>query len=694
MLIHGTSVKRVHLQVFFISFESRHRKSNTMKNKDLSRLERILFVVFCLVNLFPLFYSRWFPSMDGPAHIYTANIVKEIIRGNIALKEFFSLSLLVPNLTGSFLLSLFQFVFPAWLAEKLLIILILILLPVSFRYFVFSFKNKPTLLTLAIFPFTWHFLFMIGFYNYSLGLSLALFALGYYTRTREACTMKETALLGLLTLLLAFTHIFVFVIFGIMWLALLLGDMVWFFRKADRKTLIALFVNRYAKYLIGVLPGLMFAGIYLFKTANNSFSAGADRFLTVGEHFHWLFITRPLVIYYMEKESVFGIIVFAILVGWTVASFISGKKDNREKKSKKTIRFFLLAGTIVVLILYFILPDYKAGAGGHLSLRLLIPFYVFFIAWLGTRKLPQWLQTLGVAGLLFSTVMLWKIHLPELRQMSLEAESLVQAGKRIPAGSVILPINAGDHWLQPHFLNYLGAENSLVILENTVASGDGIICWADPKANLPRRFGGNLMFEDTALFDDPLVQNRVDAVIVWKAERRNREWSLFSEKMLDKFIPYDTVCAGYGWIYIHKKYKPDTLTLLKWTRPLPPRSSAVFILTEPRNGNDEFFEFVKKPLLPGYQKTLSWYRFELAIRSNQLVPTDSVYLTYMIENKGNTMDYDAFAVHVDTITRMYKMEYHPPFKINEGDILKMYLWNPSHQNLNILYGKGTLYTGK
>jgi len=665
-----------------------------MKNKDLSRLERILFTLLCLVNLFPLLYSRWFPTLDGPTHIYTANIVKEILKGNMAIKEFFSLSLLVPNLTGSFLLSLLQFAFPAWLAEKLLIFLILILLPVSFRYFVYSFRKKSTLLTLAIFPFTWHFLFMIGFYNYSLGLSLALFALGYYARTREACSMKEAVVLGLLTLLLAFTHVFVFAIFGIMWLALLLGDMVWFFRKTGRKTFFTAFINRYARYLIGILPGVLLAGAYLLKTAGHSVSTGTDRFLSMGEHFRWLFITRPLVIYSMEKEAVFGGIVAAVLVIWTAASFFSAKKDAQEKKSKQFMRNFLLAGALLVLFFYFLLPDYKAGAGGHLSLRLMIPFYVFFLAWLGTRKLPQWLQALGVAGILFSAVMLWKVHLPELRQMSREAEALVQAGKRMPAGSVILPINAGDHWLQPHFLNYLGAENSLIILENTVASGNGIIRWVDPNANLSRRFGGNLMFEDTALFDDPLVQNRVDAVIIWKADRKNREWPLFSEKMLDNYSPYDTVCADYGWIYIHKRYKPDTRTLLKWPEPVPPRSSALFVLAEPRSGNDEFFELVKKPLIPGYKKDLIWYRFEISMYSDSMAAADSVYLTCMIENKGKTVDYDAFAVQADTFARRYRMVYHPPFKTNEGDILKMYLWNPARKELKLLSGKGIMYAGK
>ena len=649
----------------------------------------------CLANLFPLLYTRWFPTMDGPAHIYTANIVKEILKGNMVFKEFFFLSLLIPNLTGSLLLSLFQFAFPAWLAEKLLIAIILILLPVSFRYFVYSFTNKPTLITLAIFPFTWHFLFMIGFYNYSLGLSIALFTLGYYIRTRKAFAEKEIIFIMLMILLLAFTHLFVFVVFGIMWAVLLLGDMVLFFRKSDQKIVFKAFMKRYIKYLIAVLPGILLVGAYFIKMSHNPVSTVADRYLTVAEHLKWLLITRPLVIYFMEKEAIFGTIIAGILAIWIIASFFSTNKNTKKRKSKRILRNFLLAGALLILFFYFLFPDYKAGAGGHLSLRLLIPFYLFFLAWLSTRNLHQWLQAFGVVGFLFSSIMLWRIHLPELRHMSLEAEALVQVGERMPSGSIILPINADNHWLKLHFLNYLGAKNSMIILENTVASGDGIIRWAKPKANLSRRFGGSLMFEDTALFDDPFVHNRVDAVIIWKADKRDSRLQLFSEKLLDKFIPYDTVCAGYGWIYIHKRYQSDTLTLLKWAKPVSSQSSTLFVLNESYLVNNEFFDLIRKPLLPGYNKKHTWYRFEVSMHSDSPTTADSIYLTCMIENKkGKTVDYDVLAVQADTLIKTYQMEYHLPNKINKGDILKIYLWNPAHRNLKILSGKVVMLSEK
>lgn len=665
-----------------------------MKNKDLSRLEMVLFIIFCLGNLIPLLFIRWFPSMDGPAHIYSANIVKEILKGNMDIREFFSLSLLVPNLTGSLLLSLLHFVFPAWLAEKLLIATIVVLLPVSFRYFVYSFRKKPTLLTLTIFPFTWHFLFMIGFYNYSLGLSLALYTLGYFIRTKDDSGIKEIVFLASLMLVLAFTHVFVFMVYGLMWGVFLLGDLIWFFRTNRQSISFSRLTTRYGRYLIAVFPGALLIGAFLMKTIGGSGGTSTNHFLSIGEHVRWLLITRPLVIYYMDKESIYGIVISVTLILWLAASFIFRPKQTEEKKNKTMLRFVLLVGALLILLLYFLLPNYKAGAGGHISLRLLIPFYLFFLTWLSSRKLPQWLQVLGMAGLLFSTIMLWRIHLPEMRKMSLEANSLVEAGKRMPANTVVLPVNADNHWLKVHFLNYLGAENPLIVLENTVASGGGFIRWTNPIANLPRRFGGKLMFEDTALFSDPFVNRQVDAVIVWKADQGDHNWPSFARQMLGEYFAYDTICGGYGWLFVNKKYKPNDSTLLKWPVPVPPRSSALFVLAGPRMGNDEFFELAKKPLLPGYKKELVWYRFEVSIRSDSLTPADSVYLTCMIENKGKVIDYDALAFQTDTMARTYRMEYHPPVKTSKNDILKMYLWNPSHKNLNILSGRGMMYTGK
>jgi hypothetical protein len=82
------------------------------------------------------------------------------------------------------------------------------------------------------------------------------------------------------------------------------------------------------------------------------------------------------------------------------------------------------------------------------------------------------------------------------------------------------------------------------------------------------------------------------------------------------------------------------------------------------------------------------------MESDSLAPADLVYLTCMIENKGKTVDYDAYAVRVDTVARIYRMEYHPPIKNSAGDLLKMYVWNPSRRNLKLVSGKGTLFIGK
>ncbi|MFN5628769.1 MAG: hypothetical protein ACK48W_05730, partial [Bacteroidota bacterium] len=100
-----------------------------------TKSENYIFYFVVIINLIPVLSSKFFPSMDGAAHLYNSNLINHLIsNSNSPLHQYFVFnSEILPNWSGHFLLSLLIFISNAFIAEKILLISLLILLPVTFR---------------------------------------------------------------------------------------------------------------------------------------------------------------------------------------------------------------------------------------------------------------------------------------------------------------------------------------------------------------------------------------------------------------------------------------------------------------------------------------------------------------------------------------------------------------------------------
>src|SRR5690349_10125799 len=84
---------------------------------------RYLFHAVVLLNTLPALLFRFFPTMDGPAHLYNARLIRELLGGNSALAPYVVLNdFPVPNWLGHFILAAAGAVVPAFLAEKILVL--------------------------------------------------------------------------------------------------------------------------------------------------------------------------------------------------------------------------------------------------------------------------------------------------------------------------------------------------------------------------------------------------------------------------------------------------------------------------------------------------------------------------------------------------------------------------------------------
>ena len=118
--------------------------------------KEILFFYFCIaLNALPILLFRFFPSMDGPAHLYNANVLSQLCRDQSeVLHHYYTINpALVPNWTSHVLLAGFKVFLPAFLAEKVLLLLYVVGLPLTFRKFISCIAPSQSALTYIIFPF-------------------------------------------------------------------------------------------------------------------------------------------------------------------------------------------------------------------------------------------------------------------------------------------------------------------------------------------------------------------------------------------------------------------------------------------------------------------------------------------------------------------------------------------------------------
>src|SRR5690606_8450913 len=57
---------------------------------ELLRFEPIVFLFLLLAHVSVLFRFEWYPSLDGPAHLYNAHLIKQLLLGNAHLAEHFT----------------------------------------------------------------------------------------------------------------------------------------------------------------------------------------------------------------------------------------------------------------------------------------------------------------------------------------------------------------------------------------------------------------------------------------------------------------------------------------------------------------------------------------------------------------------------------------------------------------------------
>jgi hypothetical protein len=437
------------------------------KNTFASLLEnKYLFYGTLLLNVVLLLFSKFYPSMDGPAHLYNSNIILQLIKGNSHFAEFYILNPLpLPNWTSQAILLIFNSLLPAWMAEKILIILYVTGMALSFRYLVKVLNPNNLYLSILIFPFIYSFLFHLGFYNFSISFIFYFMTLGYWLHSRDADNFRKHFILLFLITGSYFSNL---VIFG--FLGLTVGVFIIYFSiesylyKKDFSSAFMLCGKELLKLFIVSVPGLILLLIFY----SNAQFFPSDQSYGIKELVKWINDARPFIVYdYSREEIITEQFFHLLLMLFTISIIFKGRETGKYIDLGKADIILIPLG--LSILLYFMVPN---GSGaGMMSDRFCLILYIFGLIWVVARAVYSRYNSVIILfflilhfGLLF-----YNFH-GTILKLDEHANDIKEADKYVSENSIILPVNFSDNWLQPHFSNYLGIDKPIIILENYQAS--------------------------------------------------------------------------------------------------------------------------------------------------------------------------------------------------------------------------------
>jgi hypothetical protein len=384
----------------------------------VSRPQKLAFALLLFLYLLPIWLYPLFPSQDGPSHLYNTVIFSEVLtnpQGFFA--QFYELNLRpFPNWTFTVLASLLWPLLPLLVVEKIILSAYLVGFVCAAFYLFRSINTEKTVLGFGAFLLGYNWFLLMGFYNFSLSLPLALFTIGYYLRHRRVIRGRRIAVVILLFVALYFSHIVSCAVTGMV-LLLFCG----LFGQARLRALLEVAIG-------GSAAGMLFA-------LNLSLRAGTEAKdplfrLPIADLLQFVASLR-IGPWFERWEWVWIALLWVVLGVWIAGSFSQTIRHTSEERP-----WWLAAA--VMLCLALALPNTALG-GTALNERLALFVGLFLLPTLSLRgwKWPR--SWLVVAFGVLVALQLAYIHY-SFREWNRRLEPFQRVAADIPARTKVLPL--------------------------------------------------------------------------------------------------------------------------------------------------------------------------------------------------------------------------------------------------------------
>jgi hypothetical protein len=316
----------------------------------------VLFLITALFHLLPIWRVHYVPTVDGPSHLYNAQVLHELAKGTPEFVRVFRADLRpFPNWLGHILLFVAVAIAPPLIAEKVVLSAIVLLFLGGCWKVAGLVDPRSRVYAFLVMPLAYSALLQMGFYNYFLGVGLAMFAIAAWWEERTTWS-------GILLLLCYFAHAIPAMV------ALLMIAVIWLVRRRWRWM-----------ELLPILPTVALLAWFALQPK----PPGGDWTWTGA--FVWQPLLRVMLLLTFDmRQLTFGTVlggVMLLLIATTIAY------ENIDWKRRRIVigerdAFFVL--TLIAVALYLAAP-LGVQEGFVLKARLVIFPYVLLLPWLTPR---------------------------------------------------------------------------------------------------------------------------------------------------------------------------------------------------------------------------------------------------------------------------------------------------------------------
>ena len=459
-------------------FRRRTREGTLLSRSDFQ------FGAICIALLVftsaPIWGVKYFVNQDGSGHIHKAWMILEMVRGNPRIAEMHQFNLITfPNIGGHWLLAFFLLFTSAFTTTKLMMSITYVGFVAAVAWLRWNTCGRDGLLLSVMFAAAigFNFLWLIGFYNFLLGLIIAIFGVSLYFRWRERFFAWNAAVLSVLIVAAFLCHVVSFAIFG-----LALAAVAWlpFSKVSFRKLALT------AAAFIPVMPL-----VYLYRANTEaggpmipvwrhladplSPTAWVNQLRSVDS---FVLISRSAFPFADVETPLFGVFAPIIYIAGAILLLIVGSwlRHRRQEGSvmaEGSLPFLLLSG--VLLLFSIFAPDdvqFSSSEGGLLRERLFLAGLAFAVPLVRLEGLRPVFSRVAIGLLafvvMFQTLVVWEYAVRSDR----EAREFFAASSAIPEGASIAGVTirprgfrfAGSHL--PSINNYNGIGRDVRLWDN------------------------------------------------------------------------------------------------------------------------------------------------------------------------------------------------------------------------------------
>lgn len=365
--------------------------------------KHILIIVLLIVHLAPIWICKYFPTQDGPSHIYNSYVLKNHHKQeNYKIREIYKLNLtLFPNWTSHASMALLMYVFPPLVCEKILLTLCISLTPLSLFYFLDAVDRGKMLFGLLGFIYAFSYLLHMGFYNFALSVPMFFFTLGYWWKYRWEMGPARLGVFYILLLITYFSHfqsyfqvvlsISFFALFSVFYSA---SVETFGYRKTMRSNRLKAFIKHLKPFLL--FAGYMLPAYFIALSYYLSRTHGYERYYRESKQLMEYFFNMKSIVCYKDNRipighAILGLLAVAFLMTfyYRIKEVCRFRKSRRSDKSESSAsekrlwteivngkeQFLLMAG--ILTIIFFKSPRSISSGGGWINDR--VHIYIFLV---------------------------------------------------------------------------------------------------------------------------------------------------------------------------------------------------------------------------------------------------------------------------------------------------------------------------